>query len=116
MSLGATFRLLRAGIVLAREGALSVADNAALPPVMRTAVRFGRMLERPSVRKRGPVENLRHALYALGPTYVKIGLNALRGRIRSFATEHSLATPSSSTSSLRSPKLTRKVRGLAWKA
>ena len=64
---------MRAGFILAREGALSVADNAALPPVMKTAVRFGRLLERPSVRKRGPVENLRHALYALGPTYVKIG-------------------------------------------
>ena len=60
MGVGATLRLMRAGFILAREGALSVADNAALPPVMKTAVRFGRLLERPSVRKRGPVENLRH--------------------------------------------------------
>jgi ubiquinone biosynthesis protein len=73
MGVAATFRLMRAGFVLAREGALSVADNAALPPVMKTAVKFGRLFERWSVRKRGPVENLRHALYALGPTYVKIG-------------------------------------------
>ncbi len=37
---------MRAGFVLAREGALSVIDNAALPPVMRTGVRFGRLFER----------------------------------------------------------------------
>jgi ubiquinone biosynthesis protein len=73
MGFAATFRLMRAGFVLAREGALSVIDPKALPPVMKTGVRLGRLLERPSVRKRGPVENLRHALYALGPTYVKIG-------------------------------------------
>ena len=64
---------MRAGFVLAREGALSVADNAALPPVMQTGIRIGRLFERRSVKKRGPVENLRHALYRLGPTYVKIG-------------------------------------------
>jgi ubiquinone biosynthesis protein len=73
MGLAATFRLMRAGFVLAREGALSVIDPKALPPVMKTGIRIGRLFERPSVRKRGPVENLRHALYALGPTYVKIG-------------------------------------------
>ncbi len=73
MRLGATFRLMRAGFVLAREGALSVIDNPALPPVMKTGIRFGRLFERASVRKRGPVENLRQALNRLGPTYVKIG-------------------------------------------
>lgn len=73
MGLAATFRLFGAGFVLAREGALSVIDVAALPPVMKTGVRFGRLFESGSVRKRGPVENLRHALYRLGPTYVKIG-------------------------------------------
>ena len=73
MGLGATLRLMRAGFVLAREGALSVVDGAALPPVMKTGVRLGRLIERWRVRKRGPVENLRHALNRLGPTYVKIG-------------------------------------------
>lgn len=48
--------------------------------------------------------------------YVKIGLGALRGGIRSFATEQSLATPSSSTSSRTNPKLTRKVRALTLEA
>ncbi|HZY68125.1 MAG TPA: AarF/UbiB family protein, partial [Devosia sp.] len=73
MGLGATFRLLQAGFILAREGALSIADNAALPPVMKTGVRLGRLVERRSVRRRGTVDNLRQALNRLGPTYVKIG-------------------------------------------
>jgi ubiquinone biosynthesis protein len=73
MGLAATFRLINAGFVLAREGALSVIDTAALPPVMKTGVRIGRLFERGSVRKRGLEENLRTALNKLGPTYVKIG-------------------------------------------
>ena len=73
MALSATLRLAQAGFVLAREGALSVIDGAAVPPVMRTGIAFGRMFEKRSVRKRGAVENLRTALDRLGPTYVKIG-------------------------------------------
>ena len=73
MGLAAAFRLARAGFVLAREGALSIVDTAALPPVMRAGVRFGRLLERGSVRRRGLEERLRIALDKLGPTYVKFG-------------------------------------------
>lgn len=73
MGLGAIFRLGQAGFVLAREGALSVVDTKALPPMMKTGVRLGRLFEKRRVRERGPVENLRHALNRLGPTYVKIG-------------------------------------------
>jgi ubiquinone biosynthesis protein len=73
MGLAATFRLLRAGYVLAREGAFSIVDPVALPPVMRTGVRLGRLLERRSVKRRGPAESLRRALTRLGPTYVKFG-------------------------------------------
>ena len=50
MSLAATLRLMRAGFVLAREGAFSIVDVEALPPVMRTGVRVGRLLERGSVK------------------------------------------------------------------
>jgi ubiquinone biosynthesis protein len=64
---------MRAGFVLAREGAFSIVNTAALPPVMKTGVRFGRLFERGAVRRRGPQENLRSALDKLGPTYVKIG-------------------------------------------
>ena len=73
MGLGAYFRLARAGFVLAREGALSLADNDALPPVMRAGVRFGRLFERRDVRDSGRAERLSKALHRLGPTYVKIG-------------------------------------------
>ena len=74
MGLAATLRLFNAGYVLAREGALSVIDVAALPPVMKNGVRLGRLFERGSVRKRGPEDKLRAALDKLGPTYVKFGL------------------------------------------
>ncbi len=73
LGISATFRLFNAGFVLAREGALSVIDVAALPPVMRGGVRLGRLLERGDVRRRGPADSLRAALDRLGPTYVKIG-------------------------------------------
>src|SRR3569623_1564893 len=73
MGLAATFRLMRAGFVLAREGAFSIVDAAALPPVMRTGVSIGRLFERGSMKRRGPQEILNSALNKLGPTYVKIG-------------------------------------------
>jgi len=73
MGLGAYFRLARAGYVLAREGALSVVDNAALPPVMRAGIRLGRLFERGEVRRTGRAERLSKALHRLGPTYVKFG-------------------------------------------
>jgi ubiquinone biosynthesis protein len=73
MGIGAMFRLAGVGFVLAREGALSVIDDAALPPMMRAGMRIGRLLERGEVRRRGPTDTLRAALHRLGPTYVKIG-------------------------------------------
>jgi ubiquinone biosynthesis protein len=73
MGLNATFRLMRAGYVLAREGAFSIVDTTALPPVMRTGVRFGRLFERGDVKRKGPAERFRKALDRLGPTYVKLG-------------------------------------------
>ncbi len=73
MGLAAFFRLARAGFILAREGALSLADNDALPPVMQAGVRFGRLFERRDVRGSGRAERLSRALHRLGPTYVKIG-------------------------------------------
>ena len=74
MILGAYFRLIRAGYVLAREGALSLVQE--LPPALaplRFGIWLGRLIERPSVRKTGHVERLNKALNRLGPTYVKFG-------------------------------------------
>src|SRR5690606_10311030 len=59
--------------VLAREGALSIVDDAALPPPLRLGIRSGRLLERRSVKRSGKVERLTNALNRLGPTYVKFG-------------------------------------------
>jgi len=73
MGLGAYFRLLRAGYVLAREGALSIIDKHAVPPGLRLGLGVGRLLERPSVKRTGKVERLTKALNRLGPTYVKFG-------------------------------------------
>lgn len=73
MGLAATFRLMRAGFILAREGAFSIVDIEALPPVMRTGVRFARLFERGVVKRTGPADRFRQALDKLGPTYVKLG-------------------------------------------
>lgn len=73
MGLAAYFRLVRAGYVLAREGALSIIDADVLPPGLRLGVGAGRLIERPSVKRSGKVERLNRALNRLGPTYVKFG-------------------------------------------
>ena len=73
MGIAAYFRLVRAGYVLAREGALSVVDPEALPPALRPAVAAARLIERPAVKRTGHVERLTRALNRLGPTYVKFG-------------------------------------------
>ncbi len=73
MGIAAYFRLVRAGYVLAREGAFSVVDPEALPPALRPAIAAARLIERPSVRRTGHVERLTRALNRLGPTYVKFG-------------------------------------------
>jgi ubiquinone biosynthesis protein len=64
-------RTLRAGFVLAREGALALVDPSVLPPMGRVAVRIARLIERrdaPSSTGR-----LAAALTRLGPSYVKFG-------------------------------------------
>lgn len=74
MIISAYLRLIRAGYVLAREGALSIVQE--LPPALaplRFGIWLGRLVERPSVRKTGHVERLNKALNRLGPTYVKFG-------------------------------------------
>ncbi|MCS6762143.1 MAG: 2-polyprenylphenol 6-hydroxylase [Candidatus Devosia symbiotica] len=76
MLFSAYFRLLRAGYVLAREGALSIISTKDLLPALaplRAGIWLGRLIEHPSVRKAGHVERLTKALNVLGPTYVKFG-------------------------------------------
>src|SRR5688500_16075665 len=73
MGLAAYFRLVRAGWVLAREGALAVIDVEGLPPLFSFGVRAGRLVERGDVTRTGRIERLTRALNRLGPTYVKFG-------------------------------------------
>ncbi|WP_375459063.1 2-polyprenylphenol 6-hydroxylase [uncultured Enterovirga sp.] len=64
-------RNLRAGFVLAREGALSLVDASALPPGARLAIKLARLVER---RGAGSgAARLSAALTRLGPSYVKFG-------------------------------------------
>jgi ubiquinone biosynthesis protein len=64
-------RNLRAGFVLAREGALALVDPSTLPPSARLALRAARMIERPGAGD--DVARLSAALTRLGPSYVKFG-------------------------------------------
>ncbi len=63
---------MRAGFVLAREGALGLADPAILPPAMKLPVRLGRLVER---RGQAGTQGARlaAAMTRLGPSYVKMG-------------------------------------------
>ncbi len=73
MSIGSTFRLIHAGWVMAREGALSILPAEALPPMMKFGISMGRLVERRSVRQTGSIERLNAALHKLGPSFVKFG-------------------------------------------
>ena len=73
MKFGATARLVRAGWVLAREGAFSLVAPGVLPPPLRAAFGLTRLVERRSDRHSGGAERLTRALNRLGPTYVKFG-------------------------------------------
>ena len=73
MALSDYARLLRAGYVLAREGAFSLVDPELLNGPGRAAIGALRLIERPAVRRTGRAERLNRALNRLGPTYVKFG-------------------------------------------
>ena len=73
MLLFAYARLIRAGFVLAREGAFSLADTATMPAGAKALIGMARLIERRAVKKTGRVERLTRALNRLGPTYVKFG-------------------------------------------
>ena len=64
-------RLVRAGFVFAREGALALVDTRGLPLGAVWAIRLGRLLERSDVGSKP--NRLAAALTRLGPTYVKLG-------------------------------------------
>ncbi len=68
----ALIRLARAGMVLAREGALAFVDTDPLPTLPRVAIRIARLTER-RASDADRAERLTAALNRLGPSYVKLG-------------------------------------------
>jgi ubiquinone biosynthesis protein len=64
-------RLSRAGFVFAREGVLALVDTRPLPLPAKTAIAFGRLIERRTAKDGS--SRLAAALTRLGPTYVKLG-------------------------------------------
>ncbi|RDE09470.1 2-polyprenylphenol 6-hydroxylase [Pelagibacterium lacus] len=92
MGLGTYLRLARAGYVLAREGAFSLAEGQPIPPSARLLVAMARLIEKRDVRKTGRVTRLANALTRLGPVYVKFGqVLATRRDIVGFAVASDLA-------------------------
>lgn len=73
MGLGTYLRLARAGFVLAREGAFSLAEGQPIPPSTKMMVGLARLIEKRDVRRTGRVTRLANALTRLGPVYVKLG-------------------------------------------
>ena len=93
MGLGTYFRLARAGFVLAREGAFSLAEGQPIPPSAKMMVGLARLIEKRDVRRTGRVARLANALTRLGPVYVKLGqVLATRRDIVGFEVASDLAS------------------------
>lgn len=93
MGVATYIRLARAGYVLAREGAFSLAEGQPIPPSARLLVGLARLIEKRDVRKTGRVTRLANALTRLGPVYVKLGqVLATRRDVIGFEVASDLAT------------------------
>ena len=68
-SIGHVARLLRAGLVMAREGAFGGVDASGLPPAARPLVGALKLI----ARRSGGAHALPRAMERLGPSYVKLG-------------------------------------------
>ena len=109
LSIAAFFRLLRAGLVLAREGVPRLIDSDMMPSPARGLLRVARILERRRATGRPEAANpLAEALQRLGPSWIKLGqflatrpdvvgmaiasdLEALQDRLPPFPTTQAMA-------------------------
>ncbi|WP_068311084.1 2-polyprenylphenol 6-hydroxylase [Polycladidibacter hongkongensis] len=66
-------RLVRAGMVMAREGVFGLVVLPELPAGPRFVIGLARLLERRGVEKRAAAARLTIALNRLGPSYIKLG-------------------------------------------
>lgn len=72
-SLGAGFRLVRAGWIMTREGVFAALPGEELTGAPRFAWRAARFLTRRRAQRRQRSERLSQAVARLGPSYVKLG-------------------------------------------
>ncbi|RFC69473.1 MULTISPECIES: 2-polyprenylphenol 6-hydroxylase [Mesorhizobium] len=72
-SVGAAFRLVRAGWIMAREGVIAALPGDELSGLPKLGWRMARLLTRWRVRGRDRGQRLADAVARLGPSYVKLG-------------------------------------------
>ncbi|MEP3277798.1 MAG: 2-polyprenylphenol 6-hydroxylase [Stappiaceae bacterium] len=101
------FRMIRAGMVMAREGVFGLVEVPDLPTIPRLGLRFIRIFERRSTANAEAGARISAALNRLGPSYVKlgqflatrpdlvgkdvaVGLKALQDRLPPFSQEQAL--------------------------
>ncbi|WP_192255523.1 2-polyprenylphenol 6-hydroxylase [Mesorhizobium silamurunense] len=72
-SIGAAFRLARAGWVLVREGVVAALPGEELSGMPKLGWRLARVLTRRRARKHQRGDRLAQAVVRLGPSYVKLG-------------------------------------------
>lgn len=106
--LSASFRLMRAGWVLAREGVLSALPSEGLQGPPALAHRFAGIIARRKTKNSERSENISRAMNKLGPSYIKLGqflatrpdivgsavandLSLLQDQVRGFPYEQSVA-------------------------
>ncbi|MDB5555061.1 MAG: 2-polyprenylphenol 6-hydroxylase, partial [Rhizobium sp.] len=72
-TIGAYFRLMKLGWVLAREGVVSALPTENLPPIARFGQSLAGLVARRRAKSSAQSDNLARAVERLGPSYVKIG-------------------------------------------
>ena len=72
-AIGAYFRLVRAGWIMAREGVVAALPGDQLSGPPRAAWRLARLFARRRSSARGRTERIGRAVERLGPSYVKLG-------------------------------------------
>jgi len=71
--LTASFRLMRAGFVMVREGVVSSLPVEGLPPALRLAHRLARLVARRKTKLEKRSTRIARAINRLGPSYIKLG-------------------------------------------
>ncbi len=72
-TIGAGFRLIRAGWIMIREGVIAALPGEHLPPLPKFGWHVARLLARRRSRWRRRSERMSDAIARLGPSYVKLG-------------------------------------------